>query len=260
MKKVAIWNRKGGVTKTTTAINLAYALADMGKKVLFIDAAPQCDSTEFFDENFIVGRSLLDVVMEPEKVKKYIRKNYKNKHSNIHVILGSPELGEEEGEQLITMNWLDKIAEVLDLYDVCILDTDPDFHRLNHSILSCANVVLSPVAMEGSCTRNLTLVQKNLEPFIDKGLCWKCFVAKFDLRSKAEKNNYRELMTKGNYPFMDNFTRCEKAKTASSFNVLKPLLRHRKTANITKDYEDLANELLEIIKNTTEKVVEREEE
>ena len=72
MKTIVVNNLKGGVGKTTTVVNEAYSFAELGRKVLVIDADPQANTTSFFAKVNQHTKTLKDVLANPSKCKSSI--------------------------------------------------------------------------------------------------------------------------------------------------------------------------------------------
>jgi cellulose biosynthesis protein BcsQ len=115
-KRLAIFNHKGGVGKTTLTYNLAVALADLGKRVLLVDSDPQCNLTSYIvDEEVIndlldhsdteegqtVWSAILPVVEGMGNVRKI--RPIGTSHSNLHLVPGDVRLSEFESE--LTESW-----------------------------------------------------------------------------------------------------------------------------------------------------------
>ena len=101
MRAYVIVNLKGGVGKTTSAVNLGYSMAVLGKKVLLIDADPQTNLTPFFTKANPNGKTLRDVFRHPERIENII---CRTKYSNIDIIKGSTNLKEADaiGQMVLT--------------------------------------------------------------------------------------------------------------------------------------------------------------
>ena len=240
MTKVVIWNKKGGVGKTTSTVNLAYCLAMLGKKVLVIDAAPQCNATAFFGKVNSHQKTISDVAQNHKNASKCI---YRTKYKNIDIIKGDTEILEKDIK--IEPFWLMYYNPVFDKYDICLIDTDPTTDEITESVIRAADILLTPVYMNKSCRDNLALVEKHIEDYMDKGLIWKVFWTRANGRRKAQKNAFTDLIGKHVYPFM-NSAIAESADVDNAWELYKPLAKHRVNSPVTNDYIALAKELLSI--------------
>ena len=155
MKTITIGNLKGGVGKTTTAVNLAYSLSLQGKRVLVIDADPQTNLTPFFIKANSQGHTLMDVLEHPEKVKRCI---YKSKYQYIDVIKGNTEIVEADAGELGLRQALELIENQ---YDYCVIDTRPAFENLTADALYASDIMITPVCLDKFCRDNLALVDEN---------------------------------------------------------------------------------------------------
>jgi len=157
-KVVAITNQKGGVGKTTTAVNLAACLAYKGKKVLLLDCDPQGNSTSGYGiSKEEIELSVYDCLAEPENTKNAI---IKTKYRNLSLIPSSPELSAAEIELASVENreyvLSEALATVKEDYDFVIIDSPPALGMLSINILTASNSVLIPIQCEYYALEGLT--------------------------------------------------------------------------------------------------------
>ena len=245
MRVYAVWNGKGGTGKTTTAVNLAYNLSVLGQKVLLVDLDPQTNATPFFtkaNENAYTVRNLFRELFEhPEKVKRCI---YRSKYPLLDVIKGDTHLSEADAHDDYTIK--DALWNVKAEYDVAVIDCRPSFENLTRNALCAADILVTPIQLDGYCKDNLALVQRMYDEILtdypDHEIEWKVFANKVRLL-KASRNIYSELMTKYTYPLV---TTCvsDRAAVSSATVAKKPLLKHRKNDVATEDFMSLTKELM----------------
>ena len=172
-RTIAIANQKGGVGKTTTAINLSACLAEKGKKVLAVDMDPQGnmtsglgvdkDSVENTIYNLIIGEAKMEEVLI-----KDVLENLDIIPTNIDLSGAEIELLDVEEKEYIVRNEIDKIK---DNYDFIIIDCPPSLSMLTINAMTTADSVLVPIqceyyALEGlsQLIHTVELVRDRLNP------------------------------------------------------------------------------------------------
>jgi len=164
-KIIAIANQKGGVGKTTTAINLTAALGELGKKVLAVDMDPQGNLTSGVglkkDE---VGKSVYDILCGKVTIEECIHaevlKNLDVLPGSINLSAIELELIHEEDREFILRREVDKIK---DNYDYIIIDCPPALSILTINALTTANSVLVPIQSEYYALEGLTQLVYTIE-------------------------------------------------------------------------------------------------
>ncbi len=153
---IAIANQKGGVGKTTTAINVSAGIAMKGYSTLLVDLDPQANATISFTDPHSLEFSMFDALTDKIPISEII---VKTDIENLHVApakislakLERELLGELEGHYRLK----DKIASVRDMYDFIVVDTPPTLGIITLNALVAADYILIPIqssyfALEGT--------------------------------------------------------------------------------------------------------------
>ena len=250
-KVIAIANQKGGVGKTTTAINLAASLSVLEKKVLIIDADPQANTTSglnFAPDND-QQRTLYEVMIgKIDITDALIQTEIANLHmipSHINLVGAEIEMLEADGREMLLKNAL---APIRDNYDYIIIDCSPSLGLITVNTLTAANSVIIPVQPEffaleglGKLLQTIRLVQGGVNPDLTiEGFV----VTMFDGRTRVHaqvlaelREHFRDLV------FKTVIQRNIRLSEAPSHG--KPIILYDIMCNGSTNYLNLAREVLE---------------
>ena len=250
-KIIAIANQKGGVGKTTTAINLAASLAVLEKNVLIIDADPQANTTSglnFDPENsdhrtlyeILIGKlSAEDALIQTELPKLHMIP------SHINLVGAEIELLDVRDRESVLKKAL---APIRDRYDYIIIDCSPSLGLITVNCLTAADSVMIPVqpeffALEGlaKLIQTIRLVQNGINP----SLAIEGFVVTmFDGRTKVHNQVVSQLREHfKDMVFNTIIQRSIRLSEAPSYG--KPIILYDVMNNGTANYMNLAKEVLD---------------
>lgn len=171
---IAVTNQKGGVGKTTTAVNLAFYLAKAGKNVLLVDFDPQGNATSGLGVNKReLVRTVIDAVQDGVPLKDCI---VQTKHKRLDLLPATPHLANAEVELAKAQQRFTRLKTALQnqQYDYVIIDCPPSLSLLTVNGLIAAHYLLLPVQAEfyaleglGQLLETMQLVRKGLNPTLE---------------------------------------------------------------------------------------------
>ena len=202
---IAIANQKGGVGKTTTAINLSSCLAELGKRILTIDLDPQGNTTSGIGlEKSELENTVYELLLDECSVKSSI---YPTQVDGLKIIPSNVNLSGAEIELLgvndkeyLLKNAIDYIR---DDFDCVIIDCPPALNMLTVNAMTTANSILVPIqceyyALEGlsQLIHTIDLVQQRLNPrLIIEGVVFTMYDARTNLSMQVVENVKENLNT-----------------------------------------------------------------
>jgi len=253
-KIISIVNQKGGVGKTTTAVNLSAALAEVGKFVLLVDLDPQGNATSGLGIKYQeLEKGLYHALVGNARMHDVI---CNTAHVGLRVVPATTDLAGANVELVNMEGREEKLANVLSevhhAYDYIIIDCPPSLGILTLNGLVAADHILIPVQAEyyaleglGQLLKTITLVKENIKPNLN---VLGAVLTMFDGRNRLSEEVMHEL-----YKFFPNnifrsvVPRTVRLAEAPSFG--KSIFHYEPSGKGAKAYERLARELLDFFEN-----------
>ncbi len=252
-KIIAVANQKGGVGKTTTAINLSAALAEKGKKVLVVDIDPQGNTTSGFGieknelENTVYELMLGECSVKDCMIEDVIP-NLSIIPSNVNLAAAEIELIEADKKEYILKNELDWVK---DKFDFVIIDCPPSLSMLTVNSMTASDSVLVPIqceyyAMEGlsQLIHTINLVKKKLNPYLEmEGVVFTMYDSRTNLSQEVVESVKEALEER---VFETNIPRNVRLAEAPSYGM--PICKYDANSAGALAYASLADEIIKVNK------------
>src|SRR6266480_5022091 len=172
MKIVAIANQKGGVGKTTTAVNLGAALAQLGHRILLVDLDPQANATSSFGLQGVEQISLYEALLGEANITEKI---FPTQRDALFIVPAHLDLAGAEVEIARMPNHLTRLAETLkplqadETFDFVLFDCPPSLGILMSNALAAADELLTPIQCEYFALEGLVKIVRLVEQVRDSG-------------------------------------------------------------------------------------------
>lgn len=172
---ISVTNQKGGVGKTTSAVNIAYYLAKKGHRTLLVDFDPQGNATSGLGiDKQSLDATMTEVILETKTLAEVI---VETEHKNLFLAPATPHLANTEVELAQAQRRFSRLKNAIEngpKFDFVIIDSPPSLSLLTVNGLIAARYVLLPVQAEfyaleglGQLLETMKLVRKNMNPTLD---------------------------------------------------------------------------------------------
>lgn len=255
MRVITVANQKGGCAKTTTVVNLAASLAELGKKVLVIDLDPQGNASDWLGSQdsddaafrLLTEKGAVEALVSDSNIE------------NVQVIRGSRELAKVEkalaGELSIETKLKRRLTQVFksNEWDFVLIDTPPTLGILTVNALAAANELLIPVTthvMSLSGVAQLLATYQEVQEMLNPNLVITGFIAsRVDMRTRHARDVMESLKESFGDQVFSTLIR-ENVLLAEAPSFQEPILSYKSKSSAAEDYRMLASEIVKKYKSS----------
>lgn len=248
-KIISLANQKGGVGKTTTSINLAAALATLGKRILLVDADPQANTSsglgiDIQHLNYTIYECLIDRIDPQKAIRSTSTQNLFVIPSHIDLVGAEIEMLNADNRENILKNILTSIR---DEFDYILIDCSPSLGLITINALTASDGIIIPVqceffALEGiaKLLNTIKIIKSNLNPALRiEGFLLTMYDARLRLSAQVHDEVRRHF---GDLVFDTVISRNVRLSEAPSHGM--SVLEYDRCSKGAKNYTNLAKELI----------------
>ncbi len=251
MKIVAIANQKGGVGKTTTAVNLGAALAESGKRILIVDLDPQANATSSFGLQGVEDISLYQPLLGEASITEKILPSHRE---GLFIVPADLDMAGAEVEIARMPNHLTRLADTLkplhtdQTFDFVFLDCPPSLGILMSNALAAADELLTPIQCEYFALEGLVKIVRLIEQVLDSGANERLelggiVMTMFDARTNLSQQVVADVQKHfGERVYETVIPRSVRLSEAPSFG--KSILEYASSGPAARAYRALAKEFM----------------